>query len=88
MRLLIPLLVLELLSIKGLTASQTIVINPDKRLKALISSDSMNRKGNSNPRSGVSPPKPRNVLRFFIPSASLASSCSGVIVIFSQAVYP
>lgn len=43
MRLLLPLLVLELLSIKICAASQTIVMDPDKRLKAVISCDSMNR---------------------------------------------
>jgi hypothetical protein len=50
MRLLIPLLALELLSVKGFAASQTISINPDKRLKAVISSDSMNRLAVANDR--------------------------------------
>ena len=43
MRLFLPLIVLELLSIKICAASQTIHMNPDKRLKAAISCDSMNR---------------------------------------------
>jgi type-F conjugative transfer system secretin TraK len=51
MRLLIPLLALELLSVKGFCGpSQTISINPDKRLKAVISSDSMNRLAVANDR--------------------------------------
>ena len=43
MRLLLPFLALQLLSIKICAASQTLVMNPDKRLKAVISCDSMNR---------------------------------------------
>lgn len=44
MRLLIPLLVLNLLNSQGCqAASQAINVNPAKRLKALISADSMNR---------------------------------------------
>jgi hypothetical protein len=50
MKLLIPLLALELLSVKGFAASQTIALNPDKRLKAIISSDSMNRLAVANDR--------------------------------------
>ena len=50
MLLLIPLLALELLSVKGFVESQTISINPDKRLKAVISSDSMNRLAVANDR--------------------------------------
>lgn len=43
MRLLLPFLVFQLLSFKICAASQTISMNPDKRLKAVISCDSMNR---------------------------------------------
>lgn len=43
MRLLLPLLILELISVKGFSASQAISMNPDKRLRAIISADSMNR---------------------------------------------
>lgn len=50
MRLLLPLLVLELLSVKLCAASQTIVMHPDKRLKAVISCDSMNRLAVANDR--------------------------------------
>lgn len=50
MRLLLPFLVLQLLSIKICAASQTLVMNPDKRLKAVISCDSMNRLAVANDR--------------------------------------
>lgn len=51
MRLLIPLLALELLSsTAGYAASQTINVNSDKRLKAVISMDSMNRLAVANDR--------------------------------------
>ena len=50
MRLLLPLILLELLSVKTYAASQTLVMNPDKRLKAVISCDSMNRLAVANDR--------------------------------------
>ena len=50
MRLLLPLIVLELLSVKTYDASQALVMNPDKRLKAVISCDSMNRLAVANDR--------------------------------------
>ena len=50
MRLLLPLIVLELLSFKICAASQALVMNPDKRLKAIISCDSMNRLAEANDR--------------------------------------
>ena len=50
MRLILPLLVLNLLSTEGFAASQTILINSDKRLKAVISFDSMNRLAVANDR--------------------------------------
>ena len=50
MRLLLPFLVLQLLSFKICAASQTINMNPDKRLKAVISCDSMNRLAVANDR--------------------------------------
>ena len=50
MRLLLPFLVLQLLSVKICAASQTIHMNPDKRLKAVISCDSMNRIAVANDR--------------------------------------
>lgn len=50
MRLLIPLLALELLSLQVYATSQTLSINQDKRLKAIISSDSMNRIAVANDR--------------------------------------
>jgi hypothetical protein len=50
MRLLLPLILLELLSVKTYAASQALVMNPDKRLKAVISCDSMNRLAVANDR--------------------------------------
>jgi hypothetical protein len=50
MRLLLPLILLELLSVKTYATSQALVMNPDKRLKALISCDSMNRLAVANDR--------------------------------------
>jgi hypothetical protein len=50
MRLLLPLIVLELLSLKLCAASQPLLMNPDKRLKAVISCDSMNRLAVANDR--------------------------------------
>lgn len=50
MKLLIPLLALELLCSKSSFASQTISVDPNKRLKAVISSDSMNRLAAANDR--------------------------------------
>ncbi len=50
MRLLLPLIVLELLSLKIYAASQPLLMNPDKRLKAVISCDSMNRLAVANDR--------------------------------------
>ena len=50
MHLLIPLILLELLTVKGFSASQTITMNLDKRLKAAISCDSMNRLAVTNDR--------------------------------------
>ena len=50
MRLLIPLLLLGCLQLKSVAASQTIIMNPDKRLQAKISCDSMNRLAVTNDR--------------------------------------
>ena len=50
MRLLLPLILLEFLTIKGLAASQTVTMNPDKRLQAKIACDSMNRIAVTNDR--------------------------------------
>ena len=50
MRLLLPLIVLELLQLKALDAGQTITMNPDKRLQAKIACDSMNRLSVTNDR--------------------------------------
>lgn len=49
MRLLLVVL-LTFLNVKGLSASQSVVMNPDKRLKAVISCDSMNRLAVANDR--------------------------------------
>ena len=50
MRLLLLLIVLELLSIKICAGSQTLAMNPDKRIKAAIACDSMNRIAVANDR--------------------------------------
>ena len=50
MRLIVPLLVLNLLNSSGFAASQTVLTNPDKRIRAIISSDSMNRLAVANDR--------------------------------------
>lgn len=50
MRLILLLLVIEVLTPSKGFGSQTLTCNPDKRLKALISSDSMNRLAVANDR--------------------------------------
>ncbi len=50
MRLFLPLLLLPLLSVKICASSQAITMNPDKRIKAVIAGDSMNRIAVTNDR--------------------------------------